>query len=466
MWSDEFNGPANTPPDPSKWGYDLGGGGFGNAELETYTNSPDNVSMDGNGNLVIHALRPTAGTYTSGRIKTQGKFSIAYGKIEARIKIPFGQGIWPAFWMLGANIQAVGWPNCGEIDIMENIGKEPALIHGTVHGPGYSGANGIGKPYALPSGQPFSNDFHVFTVVWSPNNLEFQVDGNAYFRVTPQSLPSGAKWVFDKPFFLLLNLAVGGGWPGYPDATTTFPQVMTVDYVRVYRSTTQAVINPGGIVDAASFAAPLAPGSLASVFGTGLADDVYPWLFDTAQNAFVTATAGVSVRVDGRAAPLTYVSPTQINFQVPWEAPPGAGGAGVEVVRSGVASNRESVTLAPTAPSVFELAPSAWFTPTGPGTAIVTCSGQNCTLWGNGFGAPAQADGAPAPAARTAAACTLQIENQPASVSYCGTAPGLIIDQLNFTYPAGLPANATVLNASLQVGDASSRFQVPPPPAP
>ncbi|HCC57614.1 MAG TPA: hydrolase [Solibacterales bacterium] len=238
VWSDEFNGPANSLPDTAKWGYDLGGGGFGNAELETYTNSPGNIWMDGNGNLVIHALRPAAGVYTSARIKTQDKFSIAYGKIEARIKIPYGQGIWPAFWMLGAHIKTVGWPACGEIDIMENIGKEPTLIHGTVHGPGYSGGNGIGKAYALPSGQPFANDFHVFTVVWSPNSVEFQVDGNAYFTVTPQSLPSGAKWVYNTPFFLLLNLAVGGAWPGYPDATTTFPQVMTIDYVRVYRSTT------------------------------------------------------------------------------------------------------------------------------------------------------------------------------------------------------------------------------------
>ena len=466
IWSDEFNGPANTLPDAGKWGYDLGGGGFGNGELETYTTAPENASLDGNGNLLIRTLRPSSNSYTSARIKTQDKFSIAYGKIEARIKIPFGQGIWPAFWMLGANIPSVSWPNCGEIDIMENIGKEPAIVHGTVHGPGYSGANGLGKGYSLPGGARFADDFHLYTVVWSPGAVEFQVDGNAYFKVTPASLPAGAKWVFTKPFFLLLNVAVGGGWPGYPDATTTFPQIMAVDYVRVYRSSTEAVINPGGVVDAASFAAQLTPGSLATVFGTGLADDVYGSLFDTTQNAFSSSVAGVSVQVEGHAAPLTFVSPNQINFQVPWQTPMGPATAGVQVIRNSLPSNTETLTLTPTAPSVFELPPSAWFTPSGPGTAIVTCSGVNCTLWGNGFGSPAQRDGAPAPLAYTDAACTLQIENKPATVTYCGTAPGLIIDQLNFTYPAGLPANATVLNASLQVGAASSRFQVPPPPAP
>lgn len=463
VWSDEFNGAANTPPDPSKWGYDLGGGGFGNAELETYTNSPDNASMDGNGNLVIHVLRPSAGTYTSARLKTQDKFSIAYGKIEARIKIPYGQGIWPAFWMLGANINKVGWPTSGEIDIMENVGKEPGTVHGTVHGPGYSGSNGIGQPYSLPAGQRFADDFHVYTVIWSPATVEFQVDGNSYFKVTPASLPSGTKWVFNTPFFLLMNVAVGGYWPGYPDATTTFPQTMTIDYVRVYRSNAQAIINPGGVVDAASFGAQLAPGSLASIFGTGMADNVYSSLFDATLNAFPGSTAGVSVMVDGRAAPLTFVSPAQINFQIPWEA---SANPGVQVVRGGVPSNMEPLALTPTAPSVFELPPNEWFTPAGPGTAIVTCVGHYCTLWGNGFGAPAQQDGAPAPVANTAAACTLKIENQAANITYCGTAPGLVIDQLNFTYPSGLSADATVLNASLQVGNASSTFQVHPPPSP
>ena len=214
LWADEFDGPANSAPDSAKWVYDLGRGqdGWGNAELESYTNSTVNVFLDGNGHLVIRAIADGSGAYTSARLKTVTKFSFTYGKVEARIRIPYGQGIWPAFWMLGSSISSTGWPACGEIDIMENIGKEPSTVHGTVHGPGYSGGRGITGTYALPSGK-FSDDFHVFTAVWSPGRLEFLVDGKSYHTVTPASLPSGAAWVFSKPFFLLLNLAVGGRWP-------------------------------------------------------------------------------------------------------------------------------------------------------------------------------------------------------------------------------------------------------------
>lgn len=234
VWSDEFNGAANSPPDPSKWTYDLGGGGWGNKELEVYTNSTENVFHDGQGHLVIRALKTDSG-FTSGRIKTQGRFTVEYGRIEARIKIPSGQGIWPAFWMLGADISSVGWPACGEIDIMENVGKEPSLVHGTVHGPGYSAANGISAKFESPSGRPFSDDFHVYSVVWEPDSIQFFVDSTLYHRVRPADLPPGAKWVYEHPFFLLLNVAVGGAWPGDPDSTTPFPQSMLVDWVRVSR---------------------------------------------------------------------------------------------------------------------------------------------------------------------------------------------------------------------------------------
>jgi len=183
---------------------------------------------------VIQAIAEPGGKYTSARLKTQGLAAFTYGRIEARIQVPFGQGIWPAFWMLGADITSAGWPRCGEIDIMENIGKEPTIVHGTVHGPGYSGGNGIGSPYSLPGGQAFSADFHVYAVEWDQATVEFQVDGHVYKRVTPAELPAGTQWVYGHPFFLLLNLAVGGNWPGYPDATTKFPQRMLVDYVRVY----------------------------------------------------------------------------------------------------------------------------------------------------------------------------------------------------------------------------------------
>jgi len=234
LWSDEFNGPRNTQPDPSKWTYDLGAGGWGNGERETYTKSPENVFEDGHGHLVIRAIKTDSG-FTSARIKTQAKFAVKYGRIEARIRIPRGQGMWPAFWMLGDNIPAGGWPSSGEIDIMENIGREPSIVHGTVHGPGYSGAHGISAQDSLPNRKPLSDRFHTYAVEWSPDSIQFFLDGHSYATVTPASLPKGTVWVYDRPFFLLLNLAIGGGWPGNPDATTRFPQEMLVDWVRVWQ---------------------------------------------------------------------------------------------------------------------------------------------------------------------------------------------------------------------------------------
>jgi beta-glucanase (GH16 family) len=234
-WSDEFNGAAGTLPDPSKWTYDLGAGGWGNGELETYTNSTRNVYQEGRGNLVIHVEKEGDG-YTSARLKTKGLFSFTYGKVEARIQIPRGQGIWPAFWMLGANIDQVNWPQSGEIDIMENIGKEPSIVHGTIHGPGYSGGESIGGSDQLNSGD-FAGDFHVYAAIWGRDQIQFLVDDRPYFTVTPSNIPAGKEWVYHLPFFLLLNVAVGGAssWPGAPDATTVFPQDMRVDYVRVYQ---------------------------------------------------------------------------------------------------------------------------------------------------------------------------------------------------------------------------------------
>jgi beta-glucanase (GH16 family) len=159
---------------------------------------------------------------------------VTYGRIEARMKLPEGQGIWPAFWMLGANITKVGWPKCGEIDIMEAPGHEPHKLHGTLHGPGYSCNKGISKATTLRDQKSLSAGYHVYAVDWSPGRIAWSLDGVVYHEVTPASLPAGAAWVFDDaPFFLLLNLAVGGHWPGYPDATTRFPQELRVDYVRV-----------------------------------------------------------------------------------------------------------------------------------------------------------------------------------------------------------------------------------------
>ncbi|HVO62167.1 MAG TPA: glycoside hydrolase family 16 protein [Terriglobales bacterium] len=241
VWSDEFNQKDGSPPDPAKWTFDTGGYGFGNQELEYYTSRHENVFIEG-GNLVIRANKEeytgadgVNRQYTSARLKTQGRFAHKYGRFEARMKIPYGHGLWPAFWMLGDNIDRVNWPNCGEIDIMENIGKEPAIIHGSIHGPGYSGSDGLEARYTLPAGQTFAADFHVFAVEWEPRAIRFYMDDHLYVTRTPSSIPHGRKWVFKRPFFLLLNVAVGGDWPGSPDTTTTFPQTMLVDYVRVYR---------------------------------------------------------------------------------------------------------------------------------------------------------------------------------------------------------------------------------------
>jgi len=241
VWSDEFNGANGSPVDAGKWVIETGGGGWGNDELEYYTSGPKNVYQQ-NGNLVINVrqekyIGPGGVTrnYTSARLRTATKFAQAFGRFEARIRIPRGQGIWPAFWMLGADIGQAGWPACGEIDIMENIGKEPALVHGTIHGPGYSGEHSIGAPFGLPQGRAFAEDFHVFAVEWEPKEIRFYVDKYLYETRTPPDLPAGARWVYDHPFFLLLNVAVGGNWPGVPDGSTVFPQTILVDYVRVYR---------------------------------------------------------------------------------------------------------------------------------------------------------------------------------------------------------------------------------------
>lgn len=238
VWADEFNLPDGSAPDTNHWTFETGGGGWGNNELEYYTPGTNNARILG-GMLVIEARREdySGRHYTSARLKTQGKWSFRYGRVEGRIQIPRGQGIWPAFWMLGTNISAAGWPRCGEVDIMENIGKEPTLVHGTIHGPGYSGGAGIGGPGALPNKAALADDFHLYSVEWTPDQIKWFLDGQQYFSVSPASLPKGKTWVYNQPQFLILNLAVGGYWPGNPDGSTTFPQQMRVDYVRVYAAT-------------------------------------------------------------------------------------------------------------------------------------------------------------------------------------------------------------------------------------
>ncbi|MCI0421319.1 MAG: glycoside hydrolase family 16 protein, partial [Acidobacteria bacterium] len=216
------------------------------------TQRPENATIE-KGCLVITAIKENlAGSrcwygpceYTSARLKTQVKFEQTYGRFEARIQIPSGQGMWPAFWLLGSNILDEGWPACGEIDVMENIGKEPSTVRGTLHGPGYSGTGSIGAKHSLPQGQRFSADFHVFAAEWEPQTIRWYVDDQLYQTRTPADLPAGRRWVFDHPFFILLNLAVGGNWPGSPDATTVFPQTMRVDYIRVYQRSAKQESKP------------------------------------------------------------------------------------------------------------------------------------------------------------------------------------------------------------------------------
>jgi beta-glucanase (GH16 family) len=239
VWEDNFNGSAGQSPDATKWVYDIGIGpgndGWGNQELQYYTDRPENIALDGAGNLAITARSENFGGrgFTSARINTKGLFSQAYGRFEARIKMPWGPGIWPAFWMLGSNIDQVSWPQCGEIDIMEYRGQQPNRVHGSLHGPGYSGGAAITKSYGFTDNR-FDVDFHVFAVEWNEDYIDYYVDDTLYQRIKQQDVPG--TWVYNQPFFIILNLAVGGNYVGFPTPQTPFPQTMLVDYVKVYKA--------------------------------------------------------------------------------------------------------------------------------------------------------------------------------------------------------------------------------------
>lgn len=245
VMADEFDTPG--APNSTLWNYDIGTGqnGWGNNELQFYTDRASNVTVQ-NGYLIITAQKESynGSSYTSARILTKGKFEQAYGRFEARMKLPWGQGVWPAFWMLGADIDSVGWPTTGEIDIMELRGQDPTVLLGTIHGPGYSGGQSISKSYTLKNGR-FDTDFHVFGIEWGPSYINFYVDDVLYNQITPANVPQNCDpelfnlnqscWVFNKPFFILINLAIGGNFVGAPNGNTVFPQTMLVDYVRVYK---------------------------------------------------------------------------------------------------------------------------------------------------------------------------------------------------------------------------------------
>ena len=246
-WSDEFHGAVGSPPDPAHWGYDTGDNGWGNNEMEDYVADTqhaqiiaDPAATDGRALQILATYNGqglTHGNFQSARLLSRGKVTAQYGYIEARLHLPSGQGIWPAFWMLGADIDApgVGWPRCGEIDIMENKGREPSVNHSSLHGPGYSGGSPLTATYALPSGQKFSDGYHTFGILWTADSITFSVDGQPFETRTPADLPPGKEWAFNHPFFFLLNVAVGGHFGGDPDTTTVFPQKLLVDYVRVYK---------------------------------------------------------------------------------------------------------------------------------------------------------------------------------------------------------------------------------------
>lgn len=259
QWSDEFNGGAKSAPDAANWNYDTGASGWGNGELEMYcapgSDKPPcsaqepNIYQDGSGHLVIRAVK-TDGGWTSGRLKTAGKQQFQYGRIEARMKLQVGDGFWPAFWMLGSDIGKVGWPASGEQDIIEWVQSYgPGVTSSTVHGPGYSGGKGIGRRFSFPGGGRIDDDsYHTYGVVWSEDRMQFYRDNPAepFLTITPANLPSGAQWVYNSPFFLLLNFAIGGPtshFSGTTDDSTPGVGTMLVDYVRVYRASN--AVDPG-----------------------------------------------------------------------------------------------------------------------------------------------------------------------------------------------------------------------------
>jgi beta-glucanase (GH16 family) len=251
VWSDEFNGAAGTFPDAASWSYDVGNnGGWGNGESEFYCAAGSNAApcsaanpnafMNGSGSLVIRARRDAQGTWTSTRMHTSGKVSVQYGRIEARMRLVPASGLWPAFWMLGTNIGSVGWPTCGEVDIMEwVINYGPSVTSSALHGPGYSGGGNIGVQAGFPNGTRVDDpNFHIYGVMWAPDQIQFYRDStsNIIRTITPASIPPGTTWAYNHPFFILLNQAVGGNWFPGPDGSTPAVNDVLVDYVRFYQS--------------------------------------------------------------------------------------------------------------------------------------------------------------------------------------------------------------------------------------
>jgi len=249
VWSDEFDGPAGARVDSTKWHYDIGDGcqqgicGWGNNEKESYTDLPENIALNGQGQLMITARHAPAGLtchygpcrYTSAKITTRGTMNAAPGRVEARIKLPAGQGLWPAFWMLGSGHPVTPWPACGELDIMEHRGSQPATTSSAVHGPGYAGSASFNHAHTLERGV-YADDFHTFAVEWDSVGARFFVDGTIHYAITRATVERAGPFVLDQSFYLIVNLAIGGNFDGDPASDAIFPATMLVDYVRVYRS--------------------------------------------------------------------------------------------------------------------------------------------------------------------------------------------------------------------------------------
>jgi beta-glucanase (GH16 family) len=232
LWCDEFDGPAGSPPDPRRWGCELGAGGWGEDQLQTYTDSTNNARLTGDGALAINARVEPDGLLTSARLVTKGRFGFRFGRVEARVQVPAGSGLWSAVWMLGTDIDTVGWPRCGEIDVMEHVSQHPRSVFGTAHGPGFAGVGGgLGSSHELA--HDLADGFHDYRVDWEPDVIRWSVDDVTYHRLARTDVPDG-RWVFDHDFFLLVNLAVGGSWPGDAGARASLPATLLVEHVRVH----------------------------------------------------------------------------------------------------------------------------------------------------------------------------------------------------------------------------------------
>jgi beta-glucanase (GH16 family) len=345
VWSDEFNGPQGAPIDPAKWNYQTGVMHVNN-EVEYYCApttttggcdpSKPNAYLDGNGHLVIQAIRlnsatdPYSGSWTSARLSTNGLESFQYGRVEARMSLPAGPGVWPAFWALGSNIGSLGWPKCGEADYMENVpasgGLGPDAIRSTLHANSPARAYDFGRKFTFPGGDV--TGMHAYGAIWSPGMIQFYVDDPAkvFFVATASDMANGQEWAFDHPFFLILNLAIGGvkSWPGPSDATTPSPAIMTIDYVRTYRATSvppptfgspaPIVVKAGGAIgNSVSFSVKNTPGTgrvylscatdaPAAACQVTTSDLLNSHTADFATNSTVPATVRVTTTPDSKEA--------------------------------------------------------------------------------------------------------------------------------------------------------------------